>query len=63
MTTGGERQGSCGGYADSAMLIRIPIRLPADNFAMAFFYDRDTQALETYSCRPDTSIRITLGKQ
>ncbi|MBN1447595.1 MAG: IPT/TIG domain-containing protein [Bacteroidetes bacterium] len=35
-----------GGYADSAMLIRIPIRLPAGQYAMAFFYDRDTHSLE-----------------
>lgn len=35
-----------GGYADSAMLIKIPIRLPAGYFAMAFFYDRDTKTLE-----------------
>lgn len=35
-----------GGYADSAMLLKIPIRLPSGHFAMAFFYNRDTRALE-----------------
>ncbi|MBI5646648.1 MAG: hypothetical protein HY962_06920 [Ignavibacteriae bacterium] len=35
-----------GGYADSAMLIKIPITLPPGFFAMAFYYDRDTRVLE-----------------
>lgn len=35
-----------GGYADSAMLVKIPIQLPPDYFAMAFYYDRDTRQLE-----------------
>ncbi len=35
-----------GGYADSVMLIKIPIQLPPRHFAMAFFIDRDTRTLE-----------------
>ncbi|HOJ04704.1 MAG TPA: hypothetical protein PK916_11965 [Bacteroidota bacterium] len=35
-----------GGYADSVMLVKIPIQLPPGYFAMAFFIDRDTRTLE-----------------
>lgn len=50
-----------GGYADSSMLIRIPIRLPAGHFAMAFFLNRQTEMLEAASivALTDDAIFIT----
>jgi|GEM_PF-2528575 len=35
-----------GGYAENPMILCIPITLPDDHFAMAFFYDDDTGELE-----------------
>jgi len=35
-----------GGYADEPMILTIPVKIPADEFAMAFLYNEVTGALE-----------------
>ncbi|MEO6047527.1 MAG: hypothetical protein ABIQ57_08625 [Candidatus Kapaibacterium sp.] len=35
-----------GGYSDKLMTLRIPVRVPAGHFAMAFLYDRHTGKVE-----------------
>lgn len=35
-----------GGYSDEVLTVRIPLKVPADSFAMVFYYDEAKKALE-----------------
>jgi hypothetical protein len=50
-----------GGYADSVMKLKIPIKLPAGHFAMRFFYDETTEKLEGLMLEDLTDNFITVS--
>jgi len=50
-----------GGYADSVMTVTIPITLPEDHFAMAFYYDEVTGSLEGIPLLELTPTSITFA--
>jgi hypothetical protein len=50
-----------GGYADSVMSVKIPVKIPAGYFAMGFFYDDATGELEGVPLLAHDSSSITLG--
>ena len=35
-----------GGYSDEVMYVRVPVKVPEDNFAMGFLYDEKNKQLE-----------------
>jgi len=50
-----------GGYADSVMKLKIPIKLPTGHFAMGFFYDETTGKLEGLMLEDLTNDFITVS--
>ncbi len=50
-----------GGYTDSVMRLKIPVHIPADEFAMVYFYNEKTQTLEALPLLEEDSTSITVG--
>lgn len=50
-----------GGYADSPMVVKIPVHIPQDQFAMVYFYNEDRQTLEALPLFDEDSTSITVG--
>lgn len=50
-----------GGYADSLMSVKIPVKVPAGRFAMGFFYNDETGELEGLPLQGRDSTSITVG--
>lgn len=50
-----------GGYADSVMVVTLPIELPDGHFAMAFYYDEVTGSLEGLPLLELTPTSITFA--
>ncbi len=50
-----------GGYSDIPMEVKVPIKLPAGHFAMAYFYDDKTGELEGLPVEKLDSISITVS--
>jgi len=50
-----------GGYADSLMMVTIPIALPANHFAMGLYFDEETGMLEGLPVMELTNTYITLA--
>ncbi len=49
-----------GAYAELRMALTVPIARPPDHFAMGFFYDRDTGALEALPLLELTDTSVTV---
>ena len=49
-----------GGYSNELISVRIPVEVPADHFAMAFYYDEETGTLEgiPFTSMDDKSVTI-----
>lgn len=50
-----------GGYADSGMIVRIPVKIAEDEVAAAFFYNERTKTLEPLPVIDEDSVSITVG--
>jgi hypothetical protein len=50
-----------GGYADSVMTVKIPVHIPSDEFAMAYYYNENTETLEALPLFDQDSASITIG--
>jgi hypothetical protein len=50
-----------GGYAEDAMTIKVPIRLPTGHFAMGFLVDRTTGKLEPIPLERFDSVSVTVA--
>ncbi len=50
-----------GGYADSVMKVKIPVRIPAGKFAMGFYYSTQTGELEGLPLLGYDSTSVTIG--
>ncbi len=50
-----------GTYADEIMEVKIPVKVPADYFAMGFIYDGQTQTLEGLPLIAQDADSITVG--
>ncbi|MBI2913548.1 MAG: PKD domain-containing protein [Chloroflexi bacterium] len=50
-----------GGYADEVMTVKVPVQVPEGHFAMAFFYDRDTGALEGMPVLAEDGSSVTIA--
>ncbi len=50
-----------GGYADEVIEIRIPCTIPSDEFAMGFFFNERTGAIEGLLLLEEDSTGITVG--
>lgn len=50
-----------GGYSDGPIEVKIPIKLPKDDFAMGFFYDEKTGSLEGLPIESLDSNLITIS--
>ncbi|MDO9325095.1 MAG: zinc ribbon domain-containing protein [Methanoregula sp.] len=49
------------GYADEPILVTIPVTIPQDQFAMAFYYDDATKKLEGIPTASQDSTSITIA--
>ncbi len=49
-----------GGYSDALMTMRIPVRVPAGHFAMAFLYDRHTGKVEGMPLLESDTDHVTI---
>ncbi|MBI2913550.1 MAG: PKD domain-containing protein [Chloroflexi bacterium] len=50
-----------GGYADEVMTVKVPVQVPEGHFAMGFFYDRDTGALEGMLLAAEEAGSVTVA--
>ncbi len=53
--------GNGGGYSDEPMIIRIPVSIPSDEFAMAFLYNELTGSLEGMPILAEDASSITVA--
>jgi hypothetical protein len=49
-----------GGYSEELMTLKIPVDIPEDHFAMAFYYDKDTGELDALPLLGEDSSSITV---
>ena len=50
-----------GGYADDIITLKVPVEVPQGHFAMGFFYDRDTGALEGMPLVAEEASSVTVA--